>query len=207
VTYGRAVTFAELVDERDLVLALRRGDERAFAELVTRHTPGLLRVARAHVRDAGAAEDVVQETWLALLRGVDRFEQRSSLKTWLYRVALNRARSRGLRDARTAPNATVDPSRFRADDDPEWPGHWAVPPQPWQRDPQVQLQSAELLERLRVAINDLPARQREVVVLRDVQGLSTDEVAQVLELTTGNVRVLLHRGRATVRTRLEEYLS
>lgn len=196
-----------LVDETELVRALRDGDEQAFAELVGRHTPGLLRVARSHVRDAGAAEEVVQETWLALLDGLDRFEQRSSLQTWLYRVVLNRSRTRGVRDARTQPAPAVDPSRFRPDDDPDWPGHWSLPPRPWQRDPQVQLQSAEVLEQLRLAIDDLPSRQRDVVVLRDVQGLDTEEVAQVLELTAGNVRVLLHRGRTAVRTRLEEYLA
>ena len=201
------MTSAELLDEGELVRSLRAGEEAVFADLVTRHTPGLLRVARAHVRDGGAAQEVVQETWLALLRGLDRFEQRSSLQTWLYRVALNRARTRGRRDARVTPaGPTVDPTRFRSLDD-QWPGHWADPPRPWQRDPQVQLQSAELLDQLREAIHDLPERQREVVLLRDVQEMTTEEVARVLDLTVGNVRVLLHRGRAGVRSRLEEYLS
>ena len=202
------MTAPGLLDEQELVAALRAGDERAFATLVGRHTSGLLRLARAHVADPGTAEEVVQETWLALLRGLDGFEQRSSLQTWLYRVALNRARTRGVRDARTSGvRPAVDPQRFRPDDDPEWPGHWADPPRAWQRDPQVQLQSAEVLDQLRSAIEGLPERQREVVVLRDVQGLTTDEVAEVLGTTTGNVRVLLHRGRSVVRSRLEEYLT
>ena len=202
---------AGLVDESALVTALRDGDERVFTTLVERHTPGLLRAARAHVRDTGAAEEVVQETWLALLSGLDRFEQRSSLQTWLYRVVLNRSRSRGVRDARTDRQTdrgpALDPSRSLPDDAAEWPGHGADPPRAWQRDPQAQLESAEVLEQLRLAIEDLPVRQREVLVLRDVRGLSTEEVAAVLELSVGNVRVLLHRGRAVVRTRLAGYLS
>lgn len=207
---------ANATDESALVAALRSGDEHVFACLVDQHTPGLLRVARTHVRDDGAAEEVVQETWLALIHGIDSFEQRSSLQTWLYRVAINRARSRGVKDARTVPlssfepvdgGPTVDPARFWPDSDPEWAGHWAHPPRAWQRDPQVQVQSAELMSALRAAIDGLPERQREVIVLRDVQGLSTDEVAETLSLSSGNVRVLLHRGRAKVRAALEEYLG
>lgn len=201
-------------DEQVLVDALRRGDEQAFASLVDRHTPGLLRVARAHVRDAGAAEEVVQETWVALINGIDRFEQRSSVRTWLYRVVLYRARRRGTQDSRTVPlsslrpddGPTVDPSRFRADDDAEWPGHWSLPPRSWQHDPQVRAESAELMTALSAAIDALPARQREVVVLRDVEGLTAEEVAETLELHVGNVRVLLHRGRAKVRSAMEEHL-
>lgn len=201
------MTASDLLDESALVQRLRDGDERSFSELVSLHTPGLLRVARAHVRDSGAAEEVVQETWLALIAGLDRFEQRSSLQTWLYRVVLNRSRTRGALDARTEAGPTVDPARFLPDHAPEWPGHWALPPRPWQRDPQVQVQSAEVLAQIRLAIDALPARQREVLVLRDVQGRTTVEVAQILALTAGNVRVLLHRGRSSVRTHLEGYLS
>ena len=208
---------ASATDESALVESLRAGDEQAFAALVDRHTPGLLRVARTCVRDQGAAQEVVQETWLALLNSLDRFEQRSSLQTWLYRVVLNQARRRGVKDARTVPlsslaapssdGPTVDPRRFLPADDPVWPGHWSQPPRGWQRDPQVQLQSAELLDQLRRSIDVLPARQREVLVLRAVEGLSTEQVADVLELTVGNTRVLLHRGRAKVRQSLEEYLQ
>ncbi|MBC8093093.1 MAG: sigma-70 family RNA polymerase sigma factor [Pseudonocardia sp.] len=205
-------------DEHALVDALRRGDEKAFAELVDRHTPGLLRVARAHVRDAGTAEEVVQETWMALVTGIDRFEQLSSVKTWLYRVALYRSRRRRQRDSRPLSSLlqrddgqgddgpTVDPSRFRPDDAAQWPGHWSQPPRSWQCDPHVRLESAELMDALRAAIDALPVRQREVVVLRDVEGLTTGEVAATLGLLAGNVRVLLHRGRAKVRSAMEEHL-
>ena len=188
-----------------MVAALRAGDEQAYEVLVGRHTPGLLRVARAHVRDATAAEEVVQDTWLALVDGLERFEERSSLQTWLYRVVLNRSRTRGARDARTGP--TVEPGRVLPDDDPRRPGHRADPPHPWQRGPEAQLESAEVLALLRAAIEMLPGRQREVLVLRDVEGLTAEQVAVRLGLTAGHVRVLLHRGRAPVRQALEDYLS
>lgn len=202
---------ASRTGEQSLVAALRGGDEQAFTTLVGRHTPGLLRAARGHVRDAAAAEEVVQDTWLALVDGLSRFEERSSLQTWLYRVVLNRSRTRAVRDARTVPlcaleaGPTVDPDRYHPADDPGWPGHWAQAPRPWQRGPEAQLESAEVLEQLRQAIKGLPERQRDVLVLRDVEGLTAQEVGQVLGLTPGNVRVLLHRGRARVRSALEGY--
>ena len=178
---------ATLLDEDDLVAALRAGDEQAFATLVGRHTPGLLRLARGHVRDAGAAEEVVQETWLALLRGLDGFEQRSSLQTWLYRVALNRARTRGVRDARTdGARPAVDPDRFR----PAGRPGVARATGPTRRAPGSATRRCRCSPRrcspsCGRAIEDLPPRQREVVVLRDVEGLSTEEVAEVLGLTRG----------------------
>lgn len=201
-------------DEQELVASLRAGDDAAFTALVDRHTSGLMRVARGHVGSRASAEEVVQETWLALLDGLDRFEERSSLQTWLYRVVLNRARSRGAFDARSVPMSalvddpehgpTVEPSRFLPQDAAQWRGHWSQPPRPWQRDPQVQWESAENLGVLRDAINALPERQRTVVVLRDVEGMGADEVADILALTPGNVRVLLHRGRAKLRQALED---
>ena len=203
-------------DERALVAALRRGDESAFATLVDRHSAGLLRLARTYVSSVAVAEDVVQETWLALLRGLDRFEERSTIKTWLFRVAANIARTRGVQERRTTPfsslgddeqGPTVDPSRFRPPDDPDWPHHWAAPPQRWDTSPEARLMAYETREQLAQALAALPPRQRSVVALRDVEGLTADEVCELLDLSAGNQRVLLHRGRARLRQALEDYLG
>src|SRR5918911_4984033 len=209
-------TNADGRDDADLLAALRDGDEAAFAELVDRYHAALLRLARLYVSDA-AAEDVVQETWLGLLRGLDRFEGRASLKTWLFHVLVNRARTRAVRDGRTRPlsaivhletdtvEPAVDPARFRPADD-QWPGHWLLPPSPDDL-PEQRLLAHELRERVRAAVAALPPAQREVVTLRDIEGWTSDEVCQLLELSDANQRVLLHRGRSKVRNALETYLA
>jgi len=191
-------------DELDLVERLRAGDEDAFAELVSRHDGALRRTARLFVRTAAAADDVTQETWLGVIRGIGQFEGRSSLRTWIFRILVNRARTRAVADARSVPfsavgeeaGPTVDPSCFGAD------GRWSSAPARLDFDPERQALSSELRERLREAIDELPERQRVVVTLRDVVGLPAAEVCELLEVSEANQRVLLHRGRAHIRTSL-----
>jgi RNA polymerase sigma-70 factor (ECF subfamily) len=202
-------------DEADLLRRLRAGDEAAFEELVARHTPAMRRVAAIYVRDRAVVDEVVQETWLAALTGLDRFEGRSSLKTWLFRILANRARTRAVREARSLPfsaltaaeagedEPAVDPDRFL---DPDGPSPWAAPPADWRALPEERLLAAETLDRVARAIEALPPVQREVIRLRDVEGWSAPEVAEALEISDGNQRVLLHRARAKVRAALEGYL-
>jgi RNA polymerase sigma-70 factor (ECF subfamily) len=217
-TEGDAAQFAATPDEVRLVQALRGGDEAAFAELVERYHRGLMRLALLYVSSRAAAEDAVQETWLGVLRGLDRFEGRASLKTWIYRILVNRAKTRGEREARQIPfsslgspaiddGPTVDPDRFRGPDDAQWPGHWAAgkAPQSWDDDPEARLLSSETLARIRQAVDRLPPNQREVITLRDVEGWSSEEVCHVLDISETNQRVLLHRARSKVRNALEEY--
>ncbi|HYY88436.1 MAG TPA: sigma-70 family RNA polymerase sigma factor [Chloroflexota bacterium] len=205
-------------DDAAVVAALRRGDEATFVRLIDRHQDSLLRLARLYVKDAAAAEDVVQETWLGLLTGLNRFEGRSSLRTWLFRILLNRARTRATRAARLVPfsilqgwearrpDAVVDLKRFRGDDDPRYPGHWLLPPSPEDL-PEERLLADELHAQVRAALDTLPPAQREVVLLRDVEGWPSYEVCQALRLSEANQRVLLHRGRSKVRAALETYLA
>jgi RNA polymerase sigma-70 factor, ECF subfamily len=199
-----------------LLAALRAGDEQAFATLVTRYHASLRRVARAYVSTDAVAEEVVQETWLAAISGLPRFEQRASIKTWLFHILANKAKTRGVRERRTVPFASlrpadegggrsVAPERFRGDGD-AWPGHWATPPRPWE-DPERRLQSLEARECLRAAIGALPEVQQAVLTLRDVEGLEAEEVCELLDLSAGNQRVILHRARARVRTELERYFE
>jgi RNA polymerase sigma-70 factor (ECF subfamily) len=197
-----------------LLAALRAGDEEAFANLVTRHHATLKRVARAYVSTDAVAEEVVQETWLAVIAGIDRFEQRASLKTWIFHILANKAKTRGVRERRTVPFASlagaedapaVAPERFQRDGD-AWPGHWATPPRPWE-DPERRLASLEAREHLRAAIAALPATQQAVLTLRDVEGLEAEEVCELVNVSAGNQRVLLHRARAKVRTELERYFE
>jgi len=200
--------------EHDLVVRLRSGDVDAFDRIVTDWSPSMLRVARGFVSSLATAEDVVQETWLAVIRGLDRFEERSSLRTWTFRILCNRARTRGARDARVIPESsldvadrpTVDPGRFRGADD-RWPGHWteAGAPRRWEPSPEDASIATEIRARLGTALADLPERQRLVVTLRDVDGLDSDEVCTLLEISAANQRVLLHRGRSRLRATLEEY--
>jgi RNA polymerase sigma-70 factor, ECF subfamily len=204
--------------DRDAALlgALRAGDEEAFATLVMRYHASLKRVARAYVSTDAVAEEVVQETWLAVLAGLDRFEERASLKTWLFHILTNKAKTRGVREQRTVPFASlgpaeqggepsVSPDRFQGQGD-AWPGHWAMPPRPWE-DPERRLQSLEARERLRAAIGALPEVQQAVLTLRDVEGLEAEEVCELLDLSAGNQRVILHRARARVRAELERYFE
>ena len=202
--------------ERDaeLVARLRDGDESAFMELIDTYGATMLRVAQMYVRDRATAEEVVQETWLAVLNGIDRFEGRSSLKTWLFRILTNRAKTRGERDGRQVPfsslagggeedEPSVDPDRFLGPDSAT-PGAWAAPPRAW---PQDKVLERETLDVIKMAIEQLPEAQREVIRLRDVEGWTPMEVADALEITDGNQRVLLHRARSKVRAALEMYLD
>jgi RNA polymerase sigma-70 factor (ECF subfamily) len=167
-----------------------------------------------YVSTDAVAEEVVQETWVAAIAGLQRFEQRASLKTWLFHILANKAKTRGVRERRTVPFASlagaddapaVPPERFQGQGD-AWPGHWATPPRPWE-DPERRLQSLEARERLREAIAALPPVQQAVLTLRDVEGLEAGEVCALLGLTPGNQRVILHRGRAKVRDALERWFD
>jgi RNA polymerase sigma-70 factor (ECF subfamily) len=201
-------------DEAALIASLRNGDEAAFACLVDLHTPAMLRVARGYVRSHEVAEDVVQETWIALLKGIDGFEGRSSLRTWLFTVLINVAKARGVRDQRDADLAvkaftdgTVDPARFRAAGQ-EWQGHWRddAAPTPFPETPEGSVLGDELVAVARRELDKLPERQRVVVTMRDMLGMDSAEVRELLDVSVANQRVLLHRGRAAVRQGLEDYL-
>ncbi len=212
-------SYAPEADDARVVAALRRRDEAAFVALVARHQPLMLRVAGTFVRSAAVAEEVVQETWVGVLNGIDRFEARSSLKTWIFRILCNRAKTRGVRESRTVPmsalgdtdaggdDGAVDPSCFLDADHPRWAGHWAAQPPAWDGLPERRLLHRETFDRVREAIVALPARQREVIVLRDVAGWEPEEVCAALEISAGNQRVLLHRARSQVRRALERYLD
>lgn len=206
---------AASTEEARLLAALRLGDERAFEELVDRYSSALLRLAQDFVRTRAVAEEVVQETWLAVLEGIDRFEGRSSLKTWLFRILVNKAKTRGVREARTLPfsaleiegdEPAVPGERFRGADN-QWAGHWATPPRPLGGFPEERLLSREMRARLGEALTTLPDAQRMVVTLRDVVGCEAEEVCALLDVSEGNQRVLLHRGRSKLRAALEQYLE
>ena len=195
-----------------LVEGLRAGDEAAFAAVMRMYGRGMLRVAEMYVSSRAVAEDVVQEAWVGVLRGIGRFEGRSSLKTWLYRIVANTAKTRGVRESRSVPfsslgddgdEGTVDADRFLGSGD-RFPGHWAVPPQVWA--PEGRLLADETLGVVERAIDKLPPAQRAVITMRDVQGFTSEEVCNALDLTETNQRVLLHRARAKVRRALEEYM-
>ena len=180
---------------------LRSGDEQAFMMLVQRYRPSMVRLAAGYVPSQAVAEEVVQETWLGFLNGLSRFEGRSSVRTWLFRILINRARITGVRERRTTAvgdlTAAVDASRF------DTAGTWLVPPEPWTDLVEDRLAAQTMAKAVRAAMADLPGRQREVVTLRDVEGLSSQEVCGVLEITEANQRVLLHRGRSRLRQMLE----
>jgi RNA polymerase sigma-70 factor (ECF subfamily) len=201
--------------DEELLAALRAGDEDAFRRVVREWHGPLLRVARIFTPSRAVAEEVVQETWLRVLGALDRFEGRSSLRTWVFRILVNTAKTRAQREGRTVPfsalqdawrvpEPAVDPDRFLPDDHPQHPGGWAVPP----RDlPEDRLLAAETRERIAAAIEALPASQRAVISLRDVEGWTSEEVRNALDLSEVNQRVLLHRARARVRQALEDYLA
>jgi len=200
-----------------LLTRLREGDEDAFRALVEEHGPFLMRLVMMHVPSRAIAEEVVQDTWLAALEGLDRFEGRSMLRTWLASIALNKARTRGTREGRILPFAllrrryeegggpAVDPDRFQ-NRRGERPGWWARPPLAWE-DPERQLEANETRDVMLKAIRDLPPRQREVITLRDISGWDAEEVRNALDLSETNQRVLLHRARSKVRAALEEQLE
>ncbi|ULE34991.1 RNA polymerase sigma factor [Mycobacterium sp. IDR2000157661] len=202
-------------DEGALVAALRSGDESAFALLVERHTAAMLRVARGYVSTREIAEDVVQETWIALLKGIGAFEGRSSVRTWLFTVLINIAKKRGLAEQRSGDaefaaftGSTVDAARFRNVDD-RWAGHWRADsmPSPFPESPEGSVLRDEMVAVARRELDKLPDNQRIVVTLRDIYGFDSKEVTELLEISVANQRVLLHRGRAAVRQALETYLA
>jgi RNA polymerase sigma-70 factor (ECF subfamily) len=218
MTFGGAVSSARepSTDEQDLIQHLRDGDEQAFVTLLERHHASLVRLATVYVRDRAEAEEVAQETWLGVLSGIHRFEGRSSLKTWIFHILVNRARTRAHRSGRTVSLdaledgetwTAVGPGRFHGPDHPRWPGHWASPPVSWSEAPEQRLLAKETLGRVRHAIEALPPMQGQVITLRDVQGWSADDVCAVLEISPENQRVLLHRARSKVRQALEQYLG
>jgi RNA polymerase sigma-70 factor (ECF subfamily) len=199
--------------DAEVVRALKAGDEAVFAELVDAYSPGLMRMAMMFVRDRVVAEDVVQDTWIAVLRGIDRFEGRSSLKTWIYRILMNTAKTRGQRESRSVPfsaagggdEPSVDPDRFLGPDQ-RFAGGWMLGPSDWAT-PEEELLSGEVREVILAAIDTLPETQKAVITLRDVEGFPADEVAEQLGISDGNQRVLLHRARSKVRTAIETYLG
>jgi RNA polymerase sigma-70 factor (ECF subfamily) len=200
-------------DEAFFLARLKSGDEAAFRELVEAHHSALLRLARTFLKEAASAEEIVQETWLAVLEGLDGFEGRSALKSWIFSILANKARTRAVRDGRMVlfsdmasgegdDEPAVDPSRFKAS------GYWNEPPRPWDdHTPERLAANAELMVHLREAIEALPEAQRAVVVLRDVEGCSAEEVCNILAVSETNQRVLLHRGRSRLRRALQGVLS
>jgi RNA polymerase sigma-70 factor, ECF subfamily len=199
-----------------LVEALRRGDEAAFMDLVTRYQAPLLRLAMVFVPSRAVAEEVVQDTWVGVLQGIGRFEGRSSLKTWIFRILANRARTRGQREGRSVPFAdlaaadagsdepAVDPGSFWPAEHPQG-GGWVSYPRQWERSPEDQALSGELQAVIRAAVDALPATQRTVITMRDIEGWSSEDVRNALEISESNQRVLLHRARARVRSAIEQY--
>jgi RNA polymerase sigma-70 factor (ECF subfamily) len=196
--------------DRALITLLLQGDEDAFRALVHRYNAQMLRVARDHCKRPGVAEEVVQDTWVAILKGLPRFEGRSSLRSWMFRILSNRAKTRAVREQRVLPAAamrteTRDPvehlEQFAID------GHWASPPESWRLTPEAAAVDVEVGGRIHAAIDALPAKQRQVITYRDVLGWSSDEVCEALQITAVNQRVLLHRARSRVRDALATYLA
>ncbi|MFN0148630.1 MAG: RNA polymerase sigma factor [Dehalococcoidia bacterium] len=201
-----------------LIAGLRRRDEAAFARLIDQYHGPLIRLALAFVSNREAAEDVVQETWMAVLQGIDGFEGRSSLRTWLFRILSNRAKTRGAKDSRVVPFSSfasaelehdepaVDADRFRPPGEP-WAGHWLSQPQSWDELPEERLMSIETMAVVQAAIDALPPAQRSTIVMRDVNLMTSEETCAALAVTEANQRVLLHRARSKVRRALEVYLG
>lgn len=213
--YAPAVAVQQSPDS-ELVARLKAGDELAFAGLLTDWSRSMLRVARSHVGSDASAEDVVQDTWMAVIRGLDGFEGRSSLRTWVYRILVNTAKKKGVKEQRSVPweslsttsddlGPTVDPALFQAATD-RYPGGWRSFPSDW---PSLDgpVLATEVRREVAAALDTLPERQRVVITLRDVIGHSSEEVCAMLDISTANQRVLLHRARAGVRHRLAAYLD
>jgi RNA polymerase sigma-70 factor, ECF subfamily len=210
-------TGAAPADDSALVAALRAGDEDAFAALVDKFYMPLLRLAMVYVSSRTVAEEVVQETWLGVLQGLSRFEGRSSLKTWIFRILSNRAKTRAEREHRSiafsslrpadADEPTVDPSRFWPEDHPQWANIWVSYPRSWEGLPEERALTRELRAQIEQVIAALPPHQREVITLRDVEGWSAEEACTLLNLSEANQRVLLHRARAKVRAAIEQYVN
>lgn len=206
-------------DDALLLAALRQGDEQAFMQLIERYHAQLLRLAQIFVGSLAVAEEVVQETWLGVLQGLDRFEGRSSLKTWIFRILTNRAKTRGQREGRSIPfsalatpgedpfEPAVEPERFLPADDPQYPHHWASFPRSWDALPETTLLAQETRAVIQQSVDGLPPSQREVITLRDIEGWTATEVCEALGVSESNQRVLLHRARSRVRRALEQYLD
>jgi RNA polymerase sigma-70 factor, ECF subfamily len=203
------------MDDAAAIIALRARDERVFEELMRMYNASLLRVAQIYVASRAVAEEVVQETWIGVLNGIDRFEGRSSLKTWIFRILTNIAKTRGQREGRTVPFSALErpdgvpepavaPDRFLPADHERWPGHWASKPEPWPEERLLADESRAVVDR---AIARLPPAQRAVISLRDLDGWSSEETCNALGVTETNQRVLLHRARSKVRQALEDYFS
>lgn len=202
----------------EIVRALRAGDETAFMTLVERYQPSMLRIARMYVSTQAVAEEVVGDAWVGVLKGLDGFEGRSSLRTWIFRILVNIAKSRAQRESRTVPfssawapepggEPSVEPDRFLPPGHVTSSGMWADPPAAWDSIPEERLEAKETLARIAAAIEALPRNQREVIRLRDVLGWTSNDVRNALEISETNQRVLLHRARAKVRRALEGYLA
>jgi RNA polymerase sigma-70 factor (ECF subfamily) len=205
---------AMALPDAEIVAALKRGEQSVFADLVDAYSPGLMRMALMYVRDRAVAEEVVQETWIAVLRGIDRFEGRSSLKTWIFRILINTAKTRGQRESRSVPfsaaaggddEAAVDPDRF-LDASHRHAGGWMLGPSEWPT-PEEELLQGETRDAILAAIEELPESQRAVITMRDVEGFGPEEVSEALGITDGNQRVLLHRARSKVRGAIEAHLG
>lgn len=208
--------------EASLIASLRAGDEAAYVALVSQMQPSMLRIAMVHCPRRDASEEVVQETWLAVFEGIARFEGRSTVRTWIFSILANKAKSRGIRERRSIPitsvefagsgdadgddGPAVDPGRFEGAGSP-WRGHWSKPPRAWEHRPDDAALDAELGRRIAAAIALLPPAQREVLTLRDVEGMTSEDVRNVLGLSETNQRVILHRARSKVRRALETYFD
>jgi RNA polymerase sigma-70 factor (ECF subfamily) len=212
---GAGVSYA---DDALLVPALRNGDDAAFEWLLDRYDQSLRRVAMSYVSSRAVADEVVQETWMGVINGIDRFEGRASLKTWVFRILVNIARSRGVHEHRSIPFAAatsaledgaepaLDPDRFRPAGT-AYAGHWMWYPSTWEQEPEGRIESSETLDVVRDAIRRLPPAQQEVITLRDVEGWTSSEICDALNISQTNQRVLLHRARSKVRAALERYFE
>lgn len=212
------IGYGDATEDRQIVEALRAGDESAFVALIDQYHGSLLRMALLYVRSLAVAEEVVQETWLGVLQGIDRFEARSSLKTWIFRILINRAKTKGEREGRSvsfsslgslnpeSAEPAVDPDRFHPIGH-RVAGHWSTKPQDWSETPEERLLSDETLTCVQTAVAALPANQREVITLRDIDGWTSAEVCNLLAISETNQRVLLHRARSKVRQALERYVN
>jgi len=210
------MTGVDFSDDAVLVKAIAARDPAAFAFLLDRYHPSLVRLAQQYVPSRAVADEVVQETWLGVMNGIDNFEGRSSLRTWIFRILANTAKTRAEREGRTVPlsafasdddDPSVDPSRFFDQQHERWPGHWASPPARWDELPEEHLAGRETLDALKRAIDALPPVQKQVIVLRDIEGWPAEEVCDLLGLSVGNQRVCLHRARSRVRQALEDELG
>jgi RNA polymerase sigma-70 factor, ECF subfamily len=215
MTRSGVQVFTASAEEVELVARLRAGDEQAFETLVARHYATMLAMARTYVKTRAVAEEVVQEAWLGVLQSLERFQGRSSLKTWILAILVNKAKTRALREDRTVPFASlacdadepaVDPDRFRGPHD-AFPGHWRSYPGNWGASADVTVEDRETLRVTMRAIAELPPAQQTVIRMRDVEGYSSDEVCAALDVSAANQRVLLHRARSRVRTALESHLD